>query len=114
MSIDKTRSQESASTPISMGGWKYQHDNPQDRIDFEQFGADELEALERNDGYDFSRHPAIDPGDTDWGILTAYDTGREIRPATSAEHARSLAAGETGAYADDELGTVFVAGGPES
>jgi hypothetical protein len=114
MSIDKTRSQESASTPISMGGWKYNPADAQDVADFEQFGADELEALERNDGYDFSQHPAIDPGDTDWGILTAYDTGREIRPATSAEHARSLAAGPTGAFADDELGTVFVAGGPES
>jgi hypothetical protein len=109
-----TQSPESASTPISMGGWKYNPADPQDVADFENHGADELRGLEHNGNYDFSQHPAIDPGDTDWGILTAYDTGREIRPATSAEHARSLAAGPTGAFADDELGTVFVAGGPES
>jgi hypothetical protein len=58
MSIDRTRSQESASTPISHGGWKYNPADPQDVIDFEQFGADELEALERNRGYDFTDHPA--------------------------------------------------------
>jgi hypothetical protein len=50
----------------------------------------------------------------DYGTLTDYTTGVAIRPATAAEHAQSLAAGETGAYADPELGTVFVAGGPET
>lgn len=107
------RSQESASTPISAGGWKYNPEGPQDVEDFANFTAAQLRELEREQSYDFSLHPASEPS-TDYGILTAYDTGREIRPATAAEHARSLAAGDTGAFHDDELGTVFVAGGPES
>jgi hypothetical protein len=49
---------------------------------------------------------------TDYGILTDYRTGEQIRPATAAEHARSLAAGETGAFELDGR-SVFVAGGPE-
>jgi hypothetical protein len=50
---------------------------------------------------------------TDYGTLTDYVTGEQIRPATAAEHARSLAAGETGAFELDGR-SVFVAGGPES
>jgi hypothetical protein len=50
---------------------------------------------------------------TDYGTLTDCVTGEQIRPATAAEHARSLAAGETGAFELDGRG-VFVAGGPES
>jgi hypothetical protein len=49
---------------------------------------------------------------TDYGTLTDYVTGEQIRPATAAEHARSLAAGETGAFELDGR-AVFVAGGPE-
>jgi hypothetical protein len=104
-----TQSPESASTPISMGGWKYNPNDAQDVADFEHHGAGELVGLERNRGLDFTDHPARQ----DHGTLTDYTTGEAIRPATAAEHAQSLAAGETGAYADDELGTVFVAGGPE-
>lgn len=48
----------------------------------------------------------------EYGILTDYATGEEIRPATADEHARSLAAGETGAF-DLDGRVVFVAGGPE-
>jgi hypothetical protein len=54
------------------------------------------------------------PGWQDHGTLTDYTTGEAIRPATAAEHAQSLAAGETGAYRDDDGRAVFVAGGPES
>lgn len=50
--------------------------------------------------------------DAEYGILTDYTTGEEIRPATTDEHARSLAAGETGAF-DLDGRVVFVAGGPE-
>jgi len=49
-----------------------------------------------------------------YGILTDYTTGEELRAATAEEHARSLAAGETGAYRDEDGRSVFVAGGPES
>jgi hypothetical protein len=48
----------------------------------------------------------------DYGTLTDYRTGEQVRPATAAEHARSLAAGETGAFELDGR-SVFVAGGPE-
>lgn len=51
---------------------------------------------------------------TDYGTLTDYVTGEPIRPATADEHARSLAAGETGAFGDEDGRAVFVAGGPES
>ena len=108
------RSPESASTPISAGGYTYQPTDAQDVADFANHTAAELATLAAEQGYDFSAHPAVDPGEQDWGILTAYETGRTVRPATSAEHARSLAAGRTGTFHDDELGTVFVAGGPES
>lgn len=50
---------------------------------------------------------------TDYGTLTDYTTGEEIRPATREEHARSLAAGETGAFRDEDGRVVYVAGGPE-
>jgi hypothetical protein len=50
---------------------------------------------------------------TDYGILTDYRTGEQIRPATAAEHSSSLAAGETGAFMLHGR-SVFVAGGPES
>jgi hypothetical protein len=109
-----THSPESASTPISMGGYRYNPADPQDVADFENFGADELRGLERNDNYDFSQHPAIDPGETDYGTVTDYATGEAIRPATATEHAQSLAAGEVGAYRDLDGRAVFVAGGPES
>jgi hypothetical protein len=104
-----THSPESASTPISMGGWKYNPADPQDRIDFADHGADELAGLERNRGLDFSDHPARQ----DHGTLTDYATGESIRPATAGEHAQSLAAGETGAFELDGR-AVFVAGGPET
>lgn len=48
----------------------------------------------------------IDPG-------ADYRSGQAIRPATAAEHAQSLAAGETGAFELDGR-AVFVEGGPES
>lgn len=56
------RSWESASTPISAGGWKYNHDDPQDRTDFAGYTAEQLRELERGGpgaDYDFSDHPAI-------------------------------------------------------
>ena len=49
----------------------------------------------------------------EFGILTDYRTGEPFRPATAEEHARSLAAGETGAI-EVEGRVVFVDGGPES
>jgi hypothetical protein len=48
----------------------------------------------------------------DYGILTDYVTGQEIRNATAEEHERSLAAGDTGAFELDGR-AVFVAGGTE-
>jgi hypothetical protein len=48
----------------------------------------------------------------DYGTLNDYRTGEPIRPATAAEHASSLAAGETGVFELDGR-SVFVAGGPE-
>lgn len=51
---------------------------------------------------------------TDYGTVTDYATGEPIRPATRAEHARSLAAGETGAFRDDDDRVVYVDGGPET
>lgn len=51
------RSQESASTPISADGWRYQHEDEQDRQDFEHHYAAELLDLERERDYDFSDHP---------------------------------------------------------
>lgn len=53
-----------------------------------------------------------EPTMTAYGILTDYTTGEDIRAATADEHARSLAAGETGAF-DLDGRAVFVAGGPE-
>jgi hypothetical protein len=53
------RSPESASTPIS--GWKYQHGNPQDRNDFQDYTAGELRELEREGDLDFADHPALQP-----------------------------------------------------
>jgi hypothetical protein len=49
---------------------------------------------------------------TDYGTLTDYRTGEPIRPATAAEHAQSLAAGEAGVFELDGR-SVFVAGGSE-
>ena len=49
----------------------------------------------------------------EYGILTDYTTGVELRAATAEEHTRSREAGETGAYRDDDGRAVFVAGGPE-
>jgi hypothetical protein len=49
----------------------------------------------------------------EYGTLTDYITGEQIRPATADEHARSLAAGEVGAFELDGQ-SVFVAGGPET
>lgn len=50
---------ESRSTPISMGGWVYNHQNEQDRTDFAGFTSDELVELENEQGFDFSQHPAM-------------------------------------------------------
>jgi hypothetical protein len=49
----------------------------------------------------------------EYGILTDYTTGEQLRPATADEHARSLAASEVGAF-DLDGRTVFVEGGPET
>ena len=51
---------------------------------------------------------------TDYGTLTDHTTGNPIRPATRDEWLRSLRAGETGAYRDDDGRDVYVAGGYES
>lgn len=51
------RSQESASTPISAGGWKYHHDDEQDRADFAGYSSSELANIEANGGCDFTDHP---------------------------------------------------------
>lgn len=51
---------------------------------------------------------------SEYGTLTVYATGDPIRPATRDEWLRSLDAGETGAYRDDDGRDVFVAGGYES
>jgi len=56
------RSEESRSTPISEGGWFYNHDNEQDRNDFSGFTAAELIELEE-EGFDFSGHPAMNHRD---------------------------------------------------
>jgi hypothetical protein len=50
--------------------------------------------------------------DNEYGTLRDYTTGDPIRPATADEHARSLTAGEVGAF-DLDGRIVFVAGGPE-
>lgn len=52
-------SQESASTPISQGGWKYNPDDPQDVQDFLGWSARSLHDLEADHGYDFSQHPMV-------------------------------------------------------
>lgn len=53
-------SRESASTPISEGGWKYNPENPQDVADFADADVAELEQYERDrPGLDFSTHPAM-------------------------------------------------------
>lgn len=51
---------------------------------------------------------------SDYGTLTDYVTGEEIRPATRDEWLTSIQVGEIGAYRDDDGRSVFVAGGPES
>lgn len=63
--IDKVMgTMESASTPISAGGWRYDPGNEQDRSDFAGYTAEELRNLAREDdrGYDFSQHPAVIAG----------------------------------------------------
>jgi len=52
--------------------------------------------------------------DTEYGTLTDYTTGEELRPATRGEWLASLDAGETGAFKDVAGRAVFVAGGPET
>jgi hypothetical protein len=62
---------------------------------------------------DNRRSPAMSHWDNEYGTLTDYTTGEQIRPATADEHARSLAASEVGAFELDGR-SVFVAGGPET
>ncbi len=50
---------ESASTPISKGGWRYDPDDPQDVADHAEFTAVELRDLETECGFDFAAHPAL-------------------------------------------------------
>ena len=57
----------------------------------------------------------------DWGTLTDYATGGELRPATRAEWERTVEVTEsgapgayTGAWEDENGLAVYVAGGPES
>lgn len=60
---------ESSSTPISRGGWRYQHDDEQDRADFAGWTRAELEAANarqpEGQEMDFSDHPAMQATD-DW------------------------------------------------
>jgi hypothetical protein len=62
---------------------------------------------------DNRRSPAMAHWDNEYGTLTDYTTGEQIRPATADEHARSLAGGDAGAF-DLDGRAVFVAGGPET
>jgi len=57
------QSEESRSTPISAGGYAYNHSDERDREDFAEFTSDELVELEEEYGYDFSAHPAMNPRD---------------------------------------------------
>jgi hypothetical protein len=79
------QSPESASTPISMGGWRYNPDDAQDVIDFADHGADELAGLERNRGYDFTDHPTRQSAtpDTEEPPMTQLTVGQMIRRHSS-------------------------------
>jgi hypothetical protein len=53
------RNPESASTPISKGGWCYNPDDPQDQADFRRYTTTDLAALARlRPDFDMTRHPA--------------------------------------------------------
>lgn len=58
------RSTESASTPISRGGYRYNPDDPQDVADFAAFTAAELTELAAERDLDFSQHPAMASDDS--------------------------------------------------
>jgi hypothetical protein len=78
MILMNRQSPESASTPISAGGWRYNPADPQDRIDFEHHGADELAGLERNRGLDFTDHPTRQSTTTTEGVILMSTTTRTL------------------------------------